>query len=73
MKTLLLFFPLLSFAPPNKLEIKPTFDYSEHIRQKLNCILEIEDGSNYWDAKNKIESKEMLIIKYLENGKKNRR
>jgi hypothetical protein len=66
MKTLLLFLPLLSFAPPNKVEVKPTFDYSEHIRQKLNCILEIEDGSNYWDAKNKIESKELLIIKYLE-------
>jgi hypothetical protein len=61
----ILFLPLLSFAPPNKVEIKKTFDYSEHIRRKLNCILELEDGSNYWDAKNKIESKEMLIIKYL--------
>jgi len=61
----LLIIPAISFAPPNKVEIKKTFDYSEHIRQKLNCILELEDGSNYWDAKNKIESKELLIIKYL--------
>jgi hypothetical protein len=62
----ILFLPILSFAPPNKVEIRQEFDYSEHIRQKLNCILELEDGSNYWDAKNKIESKEMLIKKYLE-------
>jgi len=61
----LLIIPLLSFAPPNKVEIRRMFDYSEHIRQKLNCILQIDDGSNYWDAKNKIESKEMLIKKYL--------
>ena len=61
----LLIIPGISFAPPNKVEIKQTFDYSEHIRQKLNCILEIEDGSNYWDAKNKIERKELLLIKYL--------
>jgi hypothetical protein len=62
----LLIIPLLSFAPPNKVEIRRMFDYSEHIRQKLNCILEIEDGSNYWDAKNRIERKELLIKKYLE-------
>jgi hypothetical protein len=62
----LLILPTLAFAPPNKVQIKQDFDYSEHIRRKLNCILEIEDGSNYWDAKNKIESKELLIIKYLE-------
>jgi hypothetical protein len=61
----LLILPSLAFAPPNNVEIKQEFDYAEHIRRKLNCILEIEDGSNYWDAKNKIESKELLIIKYL--------
>jgi hypothetical protein len=61
----LLIIPSLSFAPPNKVEIRRMFDYSEHIRQKLNCILEIDDGSNYWDAKNKIERKENLLIKYL--------
>jgi len=61
----ILFLPLLSFAPPNKVEIKQEFDYSEHIRQKLNCILELEDGSNYWEFKNKTKEKELLIIKYL--------
>jgi hypothetical protein len=62
----LLLLPLISFAPPNKVEIRRMFDYSEHIRRKLNCILEIEDGSNYWDKQNRIETKEMLIKKYLE-------
>jgi hypothetical protein len=31
--------------------------------------LEIEDGSNYWEFKNKTKEKELLIKKYLENGK----
>jgi len=28
--------------------------------------LELEDGSNYWDFKNKTKEKELLIKKYLE-------
>lgn len=62
----LLIIPTLAFAPPNKVEIKQRFDYAEHIRQKINCILELEDGSNYWEFKNKTKSKELLIKKYLE-------
>jgi len=62
----LLILPTLAFAPPNNVQIKQSFDYAEHIRQKLNCILELEDGSNYWEFKNKTKDKELLIKKYLE-------
>lgn len=62
----LLILPSLAFAPPNKVEIKQSFDYAEYLRQKINCILELEDGSNYWEFKNKTKSKELLIKKYLE-------
>ena len=61
----LIMFPSLAFAPPNKVQIKQRFDYAEHIRQKINCILELEDGSNYWEFKNKTKQKELLIKKYL--------
>lgn len=40
------------------------FDYPEYIRQKLNKILEIEEG-NYWDFKHKIVSKENKLKEYL--------
>jgi len=52
-------------APERKKDLAQ-FEYSEHIRRKLNCILEIEDGSNYWEFKNKTKDKELLIKKYLE-------
>ena len=61
----LVMFPSLAFAPPNKVEIKQSFDYAEYLRQKINCILELEDGSNYWEFKNKTKQKELLIKKYL--------
>ena len=62
----LLILPALAFAPPNKVEIKQSFDYAEYLRQKINCILDLDDGSNYWEFKNKTKSKELLIKKYLE-------
>ena len=61
----LLILPSLAFAPPNNVEIKQSFDYAEYLRQKINCILELEDGSNYWEFKNKTKQKELLIKKYL--------
>jgi len=61
----LLILPALAFAPPNNVQIKQRFDYAEYLRQKINCILELEDGSNYWDFKNKTKDKELLIKKYL--------
>jgi len=65
----LLILPTLAFAPNNNVEIKQRFDYAEYLRQKINCILELEDGSNYWEFKNKTKSKELLIKKYLERWK----
>ena len=61
----LLILPALAFAPPNKVEIKQSFDYAEYLRQKINCILDLDDGSNYWEFKNKTKEKELLIKKYL--------
>ena len=61
----LLILPALAFAPPNNVQIKQRFDYAEYLKQKINCILELEDGSNYWEFKNKTKDKELLIKKYL--------
>ena len=65
----LLILPTLAFAPNNNVEIKQRFDYAEYLRQKINCILELEDGSNYWEFKNKTKDKELLMKKYLEKWK----
>jgi len=56
----LLILPSLAFAPPNKVEIKQSFDYAEYLRQKINCILELEDGLNYWEFKNKTKRKRII-------------
>ncbi len=61
-----LWFHIFKRNKPTSTMPEPKFDYSEHIRQKLNRILEIEDGSNYWEFKNKTKDKELLIKKYLE-------
>jgi hypothetical protein len=65
MRLILLLLPMQLITHPLPSVRVQKLEYHEHIRQKLNCILEIEDGSNYWDKQNRIESKELLIIKYL--------
>jgi hypothetical protein len=40
------------------------FDYPEYIRQKLNGILEINEG-NYWDFKYRVIDKENKLKEYL--------
>ena len=64
----LLIIPTLAFAPPNKVEIKQKLEYSEHIRQKLNAILEIPEGRNYWEKEFKTIIYENTLKQYFENG-----
>ena len=44
------------------------FEYSEHIRQKLNAILEIPEGRNYWEKEFKTINYENKLKQYFENG-----
>ena len=44
------------------------FEYSEHIRQKLNSILEIPEGRNYWEREFKTVNYENKLKQYLQNG-----
>lgn len=65
MKYLLLLLPILAFAPPNKVEIKQHLEYHEHIRLKLNKILEIPKGRNYWEQEFKTVNYENKLKNYL--------
>jgi hypothetical protein len=40
-------------------------EYSEHIRQKLNSILEIPEGRNYWELEFKTINYENKLKEYL--------
>jgi len=43
-------------------------EYHEHIRQKLNSILEIPEGRNYWEREFKTINYENKLKQYLQNG-----
>ena len=43
-------------------------EYSEHIRIKLNSILEIPEGRNYWEREFKTVIYENKLKQYLQNG-----
>lgn len=68
----LLLIPLhLSTNPvPGRKKDLAQFEYSEHIRQKLNAILEIPEGRNYWEKEFKTVHYENKLKKYFENGNK---
>ena len=44
------------------------FEYSEHIRQKLNSILEIPEGRNYWEREFRTVIYENKLKQYLQHG-----
>lgn len=44
-------------------------DYSEYIRRKLNYILDIPEGHNYWEKKYKTKPYEDKLKEYLRNIK----
>lgn len=54
-------------APERKKDLAQ-FEYSEHIRQKLNSILEIPDGRNYWEKEFKTINYENKLKQYLQHG-----
>lgn len=43
------------------------FEYHEHIRRKLNAILEIPEGRNYWEKEFKTKPYEDKLKNYLNN------
>ena len=43
------------------------FEYHEHIRQKLNSILEIPEGRNYWEKEFKTVNYENKLKQYLQH------
>jgi len=66
----LLLIPLhLSTNPaPGRKKDHTQFEYSEHIRQKLNSILEIPEGRNYWEREFKTINYENKLKQYLQHG-----
>ena len=42
-------------------------EYHEHIRQKLNSILEIPEGRNYWEKEFKTVNYENKLKQYLQH------
>jgi phage baseplate assembly protein W len=42
-------------------------EYSEHIRQKLNSILEIPEGRNYWEKEFRTVKYENKLKEYLQH------
>jgi hypothetical protein len=65
MRLILLLIPLqLAMHPKPKVRVQK-LEYSEHIRQKLNSILEIPDGRNYWEQEFKTINYENKLKEYL--------
>ena len=67
----LLLLPLQLITHPNPTAVRvQKLEYSEHIRQKLNSILEIPEGRNYWEKEFKTINYENKLKQYLQNGNK---
>ena len=68
MRLILLLLPLQLATHPKPITVKvQKLEYSEHIRQKLNAILEIPEGRNYWEKEFKTVKYENKLKKYFEN------
>lgn len=64
-KIILLLLPLqLATRPKPQVRVQK-LEYSEHIRQKLNAILEIPEGRNYWEKEFKTVNYENKLKEYL--------
>ncbi len=65
MRLILLLFPIqLAMHHKPKVRVQK-LEYSEHIRQKLNSILEIPEGRNYWEEEFKTINYENKLKEYL--------
>ena len=69
MRLILLLLPIQLATHPKPAMVRvQKLEYSEHIRVKLNKILEIPDGRNYWEKEFKTVNYENKLKKYLQNG-----
>lgn len=63
---MLILLPLQLITHPNPIKVRvQKLEYSEHIRQKLNLILEIPKGRNYWEEEFKTINYENKLKEYL--------
>ena len=68
MRLILILLPIQLATHPKPKEVRVLkLEYSEHIRQKLNAILEIPDGRNYWEKEFKTIIYENKLKQYFEN------
>ena len=65
---ILLLIPLQLITHPLPSVRVQKLEYSEHIRQKLNSILEIPEGRNYWEKEFKTINYENKLKQYLQHG-----
>ena len=71
MRLILLLLPIQLSTHPKPITVRvQKLEYSEHIRQKLNAILEIPEGRNYWEKEFKTINYENKLKQYLGNGNK---
>ena len=70
MRLILLLIPIQLATHPKPQVRVQKFEYSEHIRQKLNAILEIPEGRNYWEKEFKTINYENKLKQYFKNGNK---
>ena len=68
MRLILLLLPMQLITHPLPSVRVQKLEYSEHIRQKLNSILEIPEGRNYWERDFKTINYENKLKQYLQNG-----
>lgn len=68
MRLILLLLPMQLITHPLPSVRVQKLEYSEHIRQKLNSILEIPEGRNYWEKEFKTINYENKLKKYFKNG-----
>lgn len=68
-KIILLLLPIQLATHPKPIMVRvQKLEYSEHIRLKLNAILEIPEGRNYWEKEFKTINYENKLKKYFENA-----
>lgn len=69
MRLILILLPLQLATHPKPETVRlQKLEYSEHIRVKLNKILEIPEGRNYWEKEFKTVNYENKLKQYLGNG-----
>ena len=74
MRLILLLLPIQLITHPKPTTVRvQKLEYSEHIRLKLNAILEIPEGRNYWEKEFKTINYENKLKQYFENGNKTHR